>query len=352
MSDALGFLSAFVITLALTPSLMRRAGGWKLLDFPDRRKTHRGPVPLVGGIAMGLAFLATLVLTAAVRRSGELAGFNAVALAIGIAVVGGVLDDRHRLRASLKFAFQIGAALVLALWGDVLLTHLGRLMSENLFTLGRWALPLTVFAIVGVVNAINMSDGVDGLAGGLALVACLGFAFAAAGAGHGAAFTASCVTIGALTGFLIFNARTPWRESAAVYMGETGCVLLGLLLAWLAISLTMNARPGIAPITAVWILAVPIADTVTLMLRRLLRGRSPFKADREHMHHILRALGVPTRATVLTILCLAIALAIAGLVAERLGVPEHVMFYAYVGGLIAYGIAAELLCRRLKLREK
>jgi UDP-GlcNAc:undecaprenyl-phosphate GlcNAc-1-phosphate transferase len=356
LSDALGFLSAFVITVSLTPLLMRRAESWHLLDLPDTRKTHSGAVPLVGGLAMGVAFLASAILT---RAPGGLAEFGAVVAAIVVAVAGGILDDRHQLRALFKFAFQIAAAVLFANWGGLLLAHLGNLMSEELFTLGRWGLPLTVFAIVGVMNSINMADGMDGLAGSLALVACFGFAFAAAAAGQGVVFTAICVTMGAIAGFLVYNARTPWRERAAVYMGETGCMLLGLLLAWFAIELAMGERraPGIAtqsalaPITAVWILAVPIADTVTLMLRRVLRGRSPFVADREHLHHILVALGLSSRGTVIAIIGLAAALAVAGIAAERFGVPQHVMFYAYMAGLIAWGLSAELLCRRLKLRE-
>ena len=333
---------------------MRRAEGWKLVDRPDARKTHSGAVPLVGGLAMAAAFLAVYL---PALPTGGPAGSGALAVAILIAVTGGVLDDRHQLRASFKFAFQIAVGLVLAAWGGALLTHLGHLMSAQLFTLGRWSLPLTVFAVVGVINAVNMADGADGLAGGLALAACLGFAYAAADAGNAPLFSALCAAIGAIAGFLVFNARTPWRESAAAYMGETGCVLLGLLLAWFAIELAMGEAPGrasggaLAPITAVWILAVPIADTVTLMLRRALRGKSPFVADREHLHHVLVGLGIPAKVTALLIAGLAAALAAAGIAAERLGVREHVMFFLYMAGLVAWAIAAELLCRRLKLRE-
>jgi UDP-GlcNAc:undecaprenyl-phosphate GlcNAc-1-phosphate transferase len=262
-----------------------------------------------------------------------------------------VIDDRRELGATGKFAFQIVAALLLALWGQAVLTHVGHLMSESLFTLGRWSLPLTVFAIVGVMNAINMSDGVDGLATTSALCACLSFGLAAVLGGDGVMFAAICLIGGAATGFFVYNARLPGRGPAPVYMGDSGSLLLGLLLAWCAITLAMGDRPAIAPITAVWILAVPIADTVTLMVRRALRGRSPFTGDREHLHHILMALGLSTGHTVICIALASLALGMGALAAQHAGAPEHAMFYLYMAGLFVYGVAAELLSRQLGLRR-
>jgi UDP-GlcNAc:undecaprenyl-phosphate GlcNAc-1-phosphate transferase len=134
-------------------------------------------------------------------------------------------------------------------------------------------------------------------------------------------------------------------------MGDGGSLLLGLLLAWCAIGLAMGERPALAPITAVWILGVPIADTVTLMIRRALRGRSPFAGDREHLHHILLALGLSTGHSVLVMGAASLALTAIALLAQDAGVPEYVMFYLYVAGLVAHGVAAEVLCRRLGLRR-
>jgi UDP-GlcNAc:undecaprenyl-phosphate GlcNAc-1-phosphate transferase len=267
--------------------------------------------------------------------------------AVAITLVGGVLDDRHELRSLPKFAFQIAAAALLAVYGGVLLTHLGTLVSEELFTLGRWAVPLSIFALVGVMNAINMADGLDGLAGALALAACIVFGAAATSTGHGPEFAVLCITAGATLGFLGFNARSPWRRQAAVFMGDTGSLLLGLLLGWCAVRLTMAERAALAPITAVWILALPIADTVTLLVRRSLRGRNPFHADRHHMHHIVMALGLSSARTTALLFWLALALGAGALVADRLGVPQHLMFYAYMACLIAWGITADIACRKL-----
>ena len=344
MSDVLGFLLALGITAAAIPMLARFAGGWGLLAHPGPRKSHAGPIPAIGGLAMGGAFLAAYALTGlAASLSPLLAG------AVAITLVGGVLDDLHELRSLPKFGFQIAAAALLAIGGDALLTHLGNLMSPQLFTLGRWAIPLTVFALVGVMNAINLADGLDGLAGGLALAACVNFGIAASLGGHAPEFGAICIAAGAAAGFLYFNLRSPWRSQAAVFMGDTGSLLLGLLLGWFAVRLAMAERPALAPITAMWILALPIGDTVALLLRRALRGGNPFHADRRHLHHILLALGLSPGRTVAVLVAVSFALGAAGLAAEALQVPQYAMFYAYMATLVAYGIATDIACRKLGL---
>ena len=345
MSDVLGFLLALGITAAAIPVLARAAAGWGLLALPGPRKSHEGPVPAVGGLAMGAAFLAAYAFTGLAASLSPL-----LAAAVAVTLAGGVLDDRHELRSVPKFGFQVAAAALLAFSGDALLTHLGQLMSTQLFTLGRWAIPLTIIALVGVMNAINMADGLDGLAGALALAACINFGAAASLAGHAPEFAAICIAAGAAVGFLYLNARSPWRAQAAVFMGDSGSLLFGLLLGWFAVRLAMAERPALAPISAVWILALPIGDTVTLLIRRALRGRNPFHADRRHLHHILVALGLSSGQTVATLAVLAFALGAAGLAAEALNVPQYVMFYAYMTGLVAYAFAAEFACRKFGLQ--
>jgi UDP-GlcNAc:undecaprenyl-phosphate/decaprenyl-phosphate GlcNAc-1-phosphate transferase len=346
MRDILGFLLALGLTAAAIPMLARAARGWGLLAHPDLRRTHEGAVPVIGGLAMGAAFLAAYALTGLAASLSLL-----LAAAVAITLAGGVLDDRHEVGSLPKFGFQIAAAALLVYGGDVVLTHLGHLMSTQLFSLGRWSAPLTVFALVGVMNAMNMADGLDGLAGALALAACVNFGVAASLAGHAPEFAVICITTGAAVAFLYFNARSPWRRQAAVFMGDTGSLLLGLLLGWFAVRLAMAEPPALAPISAVWILALPIGDTVTLLVRRALRGRSPFHADRQHLHHILLALGLSSGQTVGLLLVLSFALGAAALAAEALNVPEYAMFYAYMTCLVAYGFAAEIACKRLGLRK-
>lgn len=346
MREVSGFLLALVFTAAAVPALARVAPKWGLVDRPGHRKTHEGEIPVVGGLAMGTAILAaTLITVPAAAVSLPLAG------AILLALVIGVIDDRYEVGSLPKFAFQIAAGLLIAASGDALLTHLGRLMSPELFTLGRWALPLTVFALVGVMNAMNMADGLDGLASMLALAACLNFGLAASLGGQALEFGTICISVGAAIGFLLFNARSPWRARATIFMGDTGSLLLGLLLGWFAVRLAMAERPALAPIAAVWIIALPIGDTVSLMTRRIVRGKNPFSADREHLHHILAALGFSEGRVVATLFALSLGLGLAALAAGWAGVPDYILFYAYMAMLVAWGFLSELLCRRLKLRS-
>jgi UDP-GlcNAc:undecaprenyl-phosphate/decaprenyl-phosphate GlcNAc-1-phosphate transferase len=345
MSEVIGFLLSLGLTAAAIPALARLAGSWGLVASPGERKLHEGNIPVVGGLAMGAAILASTGLTVPAAAASL-----PLAAALAITLVGGVLDDRHEMSSVPKLLFQIAAAAVLALTGDALLTHLGQLMSPQHFTLGRWSIPLTVFALVGVMNAINLSDGLDGLAGALVLAACLNFGVAASFAGHAPEFAAACIAAGAVFGFLLFNARSPWRGQAAVFMGDTGSLLLGLMLGWLAVRLAMAERSALAPIAAVWILALPIGDTVTIMTRRVLRGRNPFRGDREHLHHILLALGLSEGQAVAILFALSFALGLAALSAGWAGAPDYALFYAYLAILAAWGVLSEVLCRRLKLR--
>lgn len=348
MATVLAFVLAAGLAALAIPAFARFARGWGLVDAPGVRKRHEGEVPLVGGLAMGVSMLATTLLASGLAGA-PVGATPALAAALGMTLSLGLLDDRLELGSAAKFGVQIAAATMVVATGDAVLGHLGRLMSGEVFTLGRWALPLSVFALVGVMNAFNMADGLDGLAGGYALGACLNFAAAASLAGLEPEFGMLCVAAGALVGFLAFNARTPWRERALVFMGDAGSLLLGLLLGWIAVRLAMAPTPALAPIAAVWILALPIGDTVVLMTRRTLHRRSPFSGDRQHLHHILVAAGLSDGKAALVLVLLSFGLGAAAFTASRNGIAEHHLFYGYVVLLIAWGVASETLCRRLGL---
>jgi len=328
------FLIGLAATALLIMALMRLAPRFGLLDVPGGRKSHEGAVPLVGGLAMGAVFLACFGIF---RVSGEVSLLFGAATVI--VLVCGVLDDYRELGSMAKFGFQILAAWVLAQFGGATLAHLGELLSAERLSLGVAAIPFTVFAIVGVMNAVNMADGQDGLAGGLSLAATMWFGAAAALAGDGPALWVACLLAGQLLAFLGFNAPLPGRPRALVFLGDAGSLFLGLVLAWLAIRLSMEPSAALSPITAVWILGIPLADTVALMLRRVLRGRSPFSPDVEHLHHLLLASGIGKSGASAIMVSASVLMGAAGLAAERAGIPDFVMFYAYGVLWIAYYLA-------------
>ena len=335
MNNGLLFSLGFVLVAALIPLLARIAPRLKLLDLPGGHKNHAAPVPVVGGIAMGFAFIGCCAALAVSREAGVW-----LPAAAALMIFCGVLDDRHALSSVPKFGLQILAAFVLARFGGATLVHLGELVRPEVLMLGALALPFTVFAIVGVMNALNMVDGVDGLAGGVSLVSVIAFAHCAAGAGEPQVLAVAYLLAGVLVGFLLYNMRLPGRTRAMVFMGDAGSYFLGLVLAWMAIRLAMGAHPALSPMTAVWILGVPLADAVVLLVRRTLRGRNPFRSDREHLHHLLLARGFGHGAVSAIVIGVSALMALTGIAAAQARVPEFVMFYLYGALWLVYYVTA------------
>lgn len=329
---------SFLVTVLMIMWLRAYAPRFGLVDEPGGRKHHHGTVPLVGGLGM-FAGVVVFAITVAFVLGGEWPRQQTVLLGtLSLLVLKGYLDDRYDLRASLRFLVQALAVLMMIYWGGIRLDNLGNLFGTGDVILGRWAVPMTIFGVLGVINAINMIDGVDGLAGGLAFVSLLaltGFALAGGFLGE----TLLLPLLAAVAGFMLFNARTPWRPQASVFMGEAGSVLLGFSLAWYAVDFA-SVRQVFTPVTAVWILAIPLMDTIALMVRRVLKGRSPLSPDREHLHHILQRAGFSQCQTVSIVLALSALLAGVGIVGWYLGVPEYVMFYAFMAlfCLYLYGV--------------
>ncbi len=217
----------------------------------------------------------------------------------------------------------------MTLGAGVVLEDLGHLVfAGRLVSVGVFAVPLTLFATVGVINAVNMSDGIDGLAASLTLVAVGSLGLVAWWAGQVNSLGILILLAGVLLAFLMFN--LPIRGSARVFMGDAGSMFLGFILAWLLVALSQGSDRLIAPVTAVWIFAVPLIDTVSMMLRRALLGRSPFLADREHFHHILIAAGFTPKQSLGVMVLFASTAAAAGLAGHFMGVAEHWMFLGFI----------------------
>lgn len=318
-------VAGFFFSLVTTLLLIRLAPRLALVDHPDMRKQHAEPTPLVGGLSMFIA----LVCTALLVLPAQFIPLEPLLLATFIVVLG-VLDDRYNLSALPRLGAQALLALAMIYWAGVELSSLGNLIFNGNIELGILAVPMTVIGTVGVINAVNFSDGLDGLAGGLVLVT-LGFLLLLAYlAGNVALSLELLMVVGVILGFWVLNSRFFRRRKAAVFMGDAGSMFLGFLLAWYFISQTQGDARILSPVTALWIFALPLFDTVGIMLRRILRGRSPFSPDREHLHHIFIHAGYSVTGTVTLILLIAVALGMVGLLGERLGVHEGVMFLAFL----------------------
>jgi UDP-GlcNAc:undecaprenyl-phosphate/decaprenyl-phosphate GlcNAc-1-phosphate transferase len=216
--------------------------------------------------------------------------------------------------------------------------------------LGRWALLFTLFGVIGVINAFNMIDGLDGLAGGTALIATgwLVVVCLSAPTNHPDDLGALLVLAAVLAGFLVFNLRGPWRSRASVFMGDAGSTMLGFVLSWFLIHLSKGDQAVMAPITAVWILALPLLDTLTVMTRRIIAGQNPFAADRQHVHHLLLGRGLTDAQVTATLLVLTFVTGGLGVLAHWLAVPHCLQFYAFGAAfLLHFRLTTAVLRRQL-----
>jgi UDP-GlcNAc:undecaprenyl-phosphate GlcNAc-1-phosphate transferase len=335
---------AFSLTIVFIKAFYQPAIAIGLIDAPCGRKTHSGTVPLIGGLAVFSAICLSAIL------HGQLFDeFRLFFASLFILVSIGILDDIYTLSPRSRFLAQIIAALLMIFPGQVCLSNLGNLLGFGDIILHGFSVPFTVFCVVGVVNAINMIDGIDGLAGGVVLIVLALFGSAALITGIGSYAILIYLLASAVLAFTAFNMRLPWRPKAVVFLGDAGSTMLGFSIAWIAIFLTSQGESSLSPIAGVWIVGVPVVDTLSIILRRLLKGRSPFSADREHIHHILQHVGFSHTQTLLLILAVELAMGLTGLAGWYLGIPEYVMFYAFILVFIAYSWSIQHAWRTMKL---
>lgn len=337
--DFVAALLALAITSGALWLLQPVAMRLNLLDHPQGRKDHAQPTAVTGGIAIFIGVVAAF--QGVQTGSPRLQAFSIAALLV---VAVGLWDDLRDLRWYWRIVAQSVAALVLIYWGGVRVEQIGPVFGLGSLSLGWLAVPFTVFATVGIINAMNMVDGADGMAGLLGLAALAMMMAAAIYAGNVQLAERLSVLCGALTGFLAWNMRLPWRPRAKVFLGNAGSALLGLVIAWVSFRLTQQPGHPVNPVLALWLVPVPMADCLVVSTRRLRQGRSPFAAGRDHVHHIMQDAGFgPTRAALhLTWFSLLCGLVVA-LVIRTHWVPYPLLLAAFV--LLCVGWYA-LTCKR------
>jgi UDP-GlcNAc:undecaprenyl-phosphate GlcNAc-1-phosphate transferase len=293
-------LSLFT-TMVLIPIFKHQAVRLQAIDFPSTRSIHTDPKPRIGGIAMACGMLTPVLIW---TPSDPFV--TAVILGAGLIVLVGFIDDQRDLSYKLKFAGQLAAASLVIFYGDLAIRSTGNLLPTGM-QIPEWlALPLTLFVIVGVTNAINLSDGLDGLAGGIALLCFSCIAIVAYQSGQYAIALIAATVIGAIFAFLRFN-----TYPAVIFMGDAGSLLLGFLAVTLSLGLSQSSET-ISPLFPLLLLGFPILDTLRVIVERISEGRSPFHADRNHFHHKLIALGfLHTEAVVIIYLLQAFLVAFA-----------------------------------------
>jgi UDP-GlcNAc:undecaprenyl-phosphate GlcNAc-1-phosphate transferase len=287
----LTLLLSVLITIAMVPICTELAIMFYVLDIPGERKIHTKPIPRIGGISIVLGAFSPIILWN--NADGFIPAYLAGA---GVLALFGIVDDFRGLSPMVKLAGQLAAALIIVLFGGIQIKSLGMLLPDASVLPDLFSIPLTIFVIVGVTNAINLSDGLDGLAGGVCLLIFAGIGYLAYLDNNAAIGLVSLALSGALFGFLRFN-----THPASIFMGDSGSQFLGFSAVTLALALTQGNSTPLSPILPLILIGFPILDTLTVMVTRIAKGRSPFIADQNHFHHNLMTFGFLHQESVLII---------------------------------------------------
>ena len=294
-----------VLSILITRMLIPLSHAVGLLDRPLGRKVHSGAIPLVGGISI---YLSVVIGSVAFLDLSET--FVSVALISGLVTSIGVLDDRYPLQPVYRLILQLIAGLAIAGIG-VKVSTLGNLTGLGNIELGLLAIPFTAVAITGLCNAYNMIDGIDGLAGGLTLVSMFSLLYLIQGHAPENEIALMAFLCTSISIFLLFNLTL--KPKIKIFMGDAGSTFLGSAVAIAMIYFSQSERNIVNPATTLWLIAIPMMD----MLTKIVQRKSPFFADRTHLHHILMRGGLNQRQTLISIVLAAIGLAIFGIFLER-----------------------------------
>lgn len=281
------FVTAFVITLITIPPIILLIRKYKLYDVPDHRKEHAMPVPTMGGIAIMAGMMAALLFWFPFSNELALIYFF---FSIAVLFVLGIMDDLRDLSARYKFIIEIGLATLIALSGIRITSFEGLFGITDLSTSAQYT--VTIVAIVGITNAFNLIDGIDGLAGGLGFMSLMILGLFLTILQDANTALVAFALAGALLAFLYYN-----FNPARIFMGDTGSLVLGFVIAVLCIRLlevnfaSVNPLLNHAPVFITGIVMIPVFDTVRVFSIRIWNGKSPFVADRIHIHHILTNAG-------------------------------------------------------------
>lgn len=316
------FLVPLAVVCAFTPVVRRLALRLGVVDLPNHRKVHRDPIPYLGGVAIWLGFVAALLLLHQLK--GEMAvllGGGTLILALGVA------DDVWELPAKVKFAGQVSIALLVAFLGlriQGVTNPFGGYLD-----LGWWSIPATVLWFVGLTNVMNLVDGLDGLAAGVAAIASGALWVVAVEKGQPLVALATLALCGSSLGFLPHN-----FNPAKIFMGDAGSMFLGFTLAGIAVQGALKGAAAIALVIPVVALGVPVFDTACAIIRRWQNGLPIYEADRQHLHHRLLALGLSPKQAVLALYLLSLALGSAAIFMARLSPILIALFVAVVAGAL------------------
>ncbi|MCI9330967.1 MAG: undecaprenyl/decaprenyl-phosphate alpha-N-acetylglucosaminyl 1-phosphate transferase [Oscillibacter sp.] len=341
---ALALLAALVISFLMTPVVKTFAYKIGAVDVPkDARRMHKVPIPRLGGLAIFIGFMVSVLILGDVRGNGQM---QSILLGSVIIVVLGVVDDIMALPALLKFVVQIAAALIPALNGVVIQAFSNpNIFSDSLYwVLGPLSVPFTVLWIVAITNAVNLIDGLDGLANGVSAISATTMLVIALLASEAEVAVVMAALVGACVGFMPYN-----LNPAKMFMGDTGATFLGFILATMSIQGLFKFYAVISFAVPFLILGLPIFDTTFAFIRRIAHGQSPMHADRGHIHHRLIDMGLSQKQAVATLYVISAMLGLSAVVLTTGGEQKAMLFFV---ALCVVGAVAARVVFPKEIREE
>lgn len=323
---------AFILVVLLVMPFRKFARIIGIVDKPGGRKRHEKEVPPIGGLIIFTIFMFTSVLFGVV----DLYNYWSLYIGLIILLMLGAIDDQFHVPPMAKLFFQLVAAGVIAFGGNVQAAYLGDLFGFGVIWTGFMSYPLTLIAVILLINAMNLMDGMDGLVGGASSVIFLWFMLASIAGGWSGEALILGVLVASIAGFLVFNIRNPWRRKASLFLGDAGSMSVGLVIAWFAVLLARGPQAPLEPISVAWIIGFPIFDTCAQFYRRIREGRDPFSPDRGHFHHIFIDAGIPVRYASPIIIVLIGAMGGVGYGGGVVGLPPVILTITWILLLLAH----------------
>lgn len=319
------FFIAFGISFVIAPLIMMLANNAGAIALPGGRHIHTRPTPKFGGIAIALSvFVISLFIIPLNSQIGSYVAASVIMLMLG------VIDDFRGINWKIKLALSVIATSIIILGTGLWVENLGNLIGLGEVHIGYWGIPFTFFAVFGVINAINLTDGLNGLACGVSSIAFLSFTIFASMSGNQTVFYLSLINLGATLGLFKYN-----YPKARIFMGDSGSMFLGFSLGVLAIFLTQGRNVSVKPMVPVIILGLPIFDTVRVLVVRMLNSRHPFKADKTHLHHLMMRSGTHPNHVVKVIWVLSALMSALAFIMYRFDgwamLLVYILFIAFIG---------------------
>lgn len=325
------FFIALLLVGWIHPRLVKIALLKNIVDNPDARKLQRTPVPVLGGVAV---FFGVVIAIGCMSSVVDCSGLPVVIMAMMAMLYTGTMDDILSLSPGLRFVIEIVVVLLLIFVGGYCIDDF-----HGLWNIGRfsywYAVPLTVVAAVGIINAINLVDGVNGLSSGYCIMACLIFGTLFFLAGEAPMTILAAVSVGALIPFFLHNV---FGKTSKMFIGDGGTLVMGVVMSVFVIAILQNGsrvaayvnpNVGLVPFTLA-VLSVPVFDTLRVMSTRILKGTSPFRPDKTHLHHMFIDLGCSHVATTLAILGVNMFVVLCWWALEASGFSIAVQLYAVI----------------------